>query len=130
MLGGEVTQVGERGRFFQPTVIAEATDDMALKRDESFGPVIGIARVSDDEAAVRRINSSEYGLTASVWTQDRERAYAIGAQLEVGTVFLNRCDYLDPELPWTGAKQSGIGSSLSHLGFSHVTRPKAWNFRL
>jgi len=129
LLGGEPTRVDGAGRYFEPTVVADATNDMTLMRDESFGPVIGIARVSDDEDAVRQMNSSEYGLTASVWTTDSETAWAIGDALDVGTVFLNRCDYLDPELPWTGVKQSGLGSSLSHLGFEHVTRPKAWHFR-
>ena len=92
--------------------------------------MIGIARVREDQEAIQGINGTRYGLTASIWIRDRAKAQAMGAQLDVGTVFLNRCDYLDPELPWTGAKESGIGSSLSYLGFYHVTRPKTWNFRL
>lgn len=76
------------------------------------------------------MNDSRYGLTASIWTQDRKAARAIGAQLETGTVFMNRCDYLDPELAWTGVKESGRGATLSRLGFDYLTRPRSFHFRL
>ena len=98
--------------------------------EETFGPALGIATFTDEAEAVRLANDSPYGLTASLWTKDLDRARALGAQLEVGTVFLNRCDYLDPGLPWTGVKDSGSGASLSHLGFQAVTRPKSFHFRL
>lgn len=98
--------------------------------EETFGPVLPVARVSSDEEALRLINDDALGLTASVWTRDRERAARMAAALEVGTVYMNRCDALDPALPWTGVKDSGKGATLSVLGFEHLTRPKAWNFRV
>ena len=130
LCGGEPVQADGRGRFFAPTVVADAPQACGLMREESFGPVVGIAAVDSDEEALRLVNDSAYGLTASVWTSDPGRAERLGAQLEVGTVFLNRCDYLDPQLPWSGWKDSGRGVSLSRYGFLPVTRRKSWHFRL
>jgi acyl-CoA reductase-like NAD-dependent aldehyde dehydrogenase len=84
--------------------------------------------VSGDDEAVTLMNDSAYGLTASLWTPDADRALALGARIEAGTIFLNRCDYLDPDLAWTGMKNSGRGCSLSSLGYAQVTRPKSFNF--
>jgi acyl-CoA reductase-like NAD-dependent aldehyde dehydrogenase len=129
LLGGNRAQVGGRGRYFEATVVADAPPESLLMREESFGPVIGLYPVDGDEEAVRLINDSEFGLTASIWTRDEGAAESVGAGLDVGTVFMNRCDFLDPELPWTGTGHSGFGSSLGYEGFTHVTRPKSWHFR-
>jgi acyl-CoA reductase-like NAD-dependent aldehyde dehydrogenase len=103
---------------------------MALMRDETFGPSIGIMRVRDAEEGVRLMNDSAYGLTASIWTRDFDRGEALARAVEAGTVFLNRCDYLDPAMPWTGVKDSGHGTSLSRYGFLSVTRPKNYHSRV
>jgi acyl-CoA reductase-like NAD-dependent aldehyde dehydrogenase len=92
--------------------------------------VVGIMSVASDEEAVRLMNDSDYGLTAAIYSMDPERAEALGDQLETGTVFLNRCDYLDPALAWTGVKQSGRGCTLSRVGFEQLTRPKSFHFRV
>ena len=102
---------------------------MAVMREESFGPVVGIMQVHDDEQAVALMNDSRYGLTASIWTRDEAAATALGERLETGTVFMNRCDYLDPELAWAGVKESGRGCTLSRLGFEQLTRPKSFHLR-
>ncbi len=129
LCGGNPTAVDGRGRFFSPTIVIEATHEMSLMREESFGPVVGIAAVDSDEEAVRLMNDSPYGLTAAIWTRDVERALQLGRRLETGTVFMNRCDHLDPALPWTGVKDTGKGESLSRYGFLHVTRRKSYHFR-
>ena len=98
-------------------------------RDESFGPVVGIMTVDDDAEAVSLMNDSPYGLTAAIWSSDEEAALRIGSELETGTVFMNRCDYLDPELAWVGVKDSGLGCTLSHIGYENVTRPKSFHLR-
>lgn len=128
LCGGASIQPGGRGRFFAPTVIADVPAGCSLMRQEVFGPILAIAPVGGDEEALRRMNDGPYGLTASLWTTNRARAERMGARLDVGTVYMNRCDFLDPSLPWSGRRQSGRGISLSHLGFLPVTRPKSWNF--
>ena len=102
---------------------------MRVMGEESFGPVVGIMKVASDAEAVTLMNDSPYGLTCSIWTADAERAATIGAQIETGTVFMNRCDYLDPALCWTGCKDTGRGGSLSMLGYYSVTRPKSYHLK-
>ncbi|HEX8825713.1 MAG TPA: aldehyde dehydrogenase family protein [Archangium sp.] len=128
--GGKRTQVDGRGRFFEATLIADLDHSMRLMKQESFGPLLPIAPVDSDEEALAKMNDSELGLTASVWTKDRERAARFASQLECGTVYMNRCDSVDPALPWIGVKNSGRGHSLSTLGFDQLTRPKSIHFRL
>jgi acyl-CoA reductase-like NAD-dependent aldehyde dehydrogenase len=128
--GGKRTQVDGRGRFFEATLIADLDHSMRLMKQESFGPLLPITPVYSDEEAHANMNDSELGLTASVWTKDRERAARFAAQLECGTVYMNRCDSVDPALPWVGVKNSGRGHSLSALGFDQLTRPKSIHFRL
>jgi acyl-CoA reductase-like NAD-dependent aldehyde dehydrogenase len=103
---------------------------MRVMSEESFGPVLGIQPVDDDAEAVVRMNDSDFGLTASVWTRDREAALLIGTQLETGTFFMNRCDVLDPDLAWTGVKDSGRGCTLSAIGYESLTRPKSFHLRV
>ncbi|MDO5640822.1 MAG: aldehyde dehydrogenase family protein [Paracoccus sp. (in: a-proteobacteria)] len=117
------------GAYLAPQVLVDVTHDMRVMREESFGPVVGIMPVRDDAEAVALMNDSDYGLTASIWTSDPDRAAAIGDQLETGTVFMNRCDYLDPALCWTGIKDTGRGASLSALGYLAVTRPKSFHLK-
>jgi len=128
--GGKRASVDGRGRFFEATLLAGCTQSMKLFREESFGPILPVARVASDEEAIAKMNDSRLGLTASVWTRDRDRAARFAAALEHGTVFMNRCDYLDPALPWTGWKDSGRGVSLGTLGLLALTRPKSVHFRL
>jgi acyl-CoA reductase-like NAD-dependent aldehyde dehydrogenase len=129
LTGGGPTTVAGRGRFFEPTLLVDVSDDMRVMREESFGPVLGILPVDDDAEAVRRINDSPYGLTASLWTRDTERARGLARQLDVGTVFQNRCDFLDPGLPWNGHKDSGKGATLGLEGFAAFTRLRNLHFR-
>ncbi|MCG6883097.1 MAG: aldehyde dehydrogenase family protein [Silicimonas sp.] len=118
-----------RGTYVTPQVLTNVTHDMRVMRDESFGPVVGIMPVEGDDEAVRLMNDSRFGLTASVWTSDAGVAESIGDRLETGTVFMNRCDYLDPALCWTGCKDTGRGAGLSRLGFMALTRPKSYHLR-
>ena len=115
--------------YLSPHVLVDVDHGMEVMTEESFGPVVGIMKVSNDEEAVRLMNDSQYGLTASLWGKDMDRAVRLGKQLETGTVFMNRCDYLDPALAWTGVKNSGKGVTLSKIGYEHVTRVKSFNFR-
>ena len=97
--------------------------------EESFGPVVGIMKVRSDEEAIRLMNDSPFGLTASIWTTDEAAALSIGDRVETGTVFADRCDYLDPALAWTGVKDSGRGCTLSRVGYEALTRPKSYHLR-
>lgn len=115
--------------YLAPQVLTRVNHSMRVMREETFGPAVGIMKVSGDEEAVELINDSPYGLTAAIWTSDEEAATRIGARLEVGTVFQNRCDYLDPALAWTGVKDSGRGCTLSRLGYESLTRPKSFHLR-
>jgi acyl-CoA reductase-like NAD-dependent aldehyde dehydrogenase len=116
--------------YLPPEVLVDVDHGMTLMTEETFGPVVGIQPVQDDEQAVRLMNDSRYGLTASIWTADRDAALAVGERVETGTWFMNRCDYLDPALAWTGVKDSGRGCSLSRLGLETFTRPKSFHLRL
>lgn len=118
-----------RGRFFAPALLDGCDHSMALMRDESFGPVLGVCKVASDAEAAEAVDDSPFGLTACIFTSDVERAEAFAARVDVGTVFMNRCDYLDPLLPWTGAKASGKGASLSAHGFKAFTRLKGVHFK-
>lgn len=115
--------------YVRPQLLDRVDHSMAIMTQETFGPVVGVMGFQTEAEAVRLANDSAYGLTASIWTEDFDRAQSIGQQLEVGTVFMNRCDYLDPALAWTGVKDSGHGCSLSELGFAAVTRPKSYHLR-
>ncbi len=115
--------------YAAPQVLTGVEHNMALMREETFGPAVGIMAVDSDDEAVLRMNDSRYGLTASIWTRDGEGARRIGRRLETGTVFLNRCDYLDPALAWTGVKDSGRGCTLSTVGYEVLTRPRSFHFR-
>ncbi|WP_127561181.1 aldehyde dehydrogenase family protein [Nioella ostreopsis] len=117
------------GAYLTPQILTGVTHDMDVMREESFGPVVGIMPVKDDEEAIRLMNDSQYGLSASIWTADAAAAEAIGDRLETGTVFMNRCDYLDPGLCWTGCKDTGRGAGLSVLGYHALTRPKSFHLK-
>jgi len=130
VVGGEACDVGGKGRFFQATLLRDVTQNADVMQKESFGPILAVSVVDSDDEALARMNDSQLGLTASVWTSDRDRANRLARELEFGTVYMNRCDALDPALPWTGVKDSGRGVTLSALGFAELTRPKAIHFRL
>jgi acyl-CoA reductase-like NAD-dependent aldehyde dehydrogenase len=116
--------------YLPPQVLIDVDHGMAVMTEETFGPVVGIMPVASDEEAIELMNDSRYGLTASIWTADAEAALRIGGQVETGTWFMNRCDYLDPALAWTGVKDSGRGCTLSRLGLESFTRPKSFHLRL
>jgi len=117
------------GAYLAPQILVNVSHDMKVMREESFGPVVGIMKVKDDAEAIALMNDSDYGLSASLWTTDSDRAAHIGGQLETGTIFMNRADYLDPALCWTGCKDTGRGGSLSIIGFQNLTRPKSYHFK-
>ncbi|APG48043.1 aldehyde dehydrogenase family protein [Phaeobacter porticola] len=117
------------GAYLTPQILTNVTHDMRVMRDESFGPVVGIMKVSSDEEAIALMNDSEFGLTASLWTADLDRAQTVGDQIETGTVFMNRADYLDPGLCWTGCKNTGRGGGLSVIGYHNLTRPKSYHLK-
>jgi len=116
--------------YLAPQVLVDVDHTMRIMSEETFGPVIAIMPVSGDEEAIKLMNDSEFGLTAAVFTQDKNAAIEIGNQIETGTWFMNRCDYLDPALAWTGVKNSGRGCTLSSVGFEHMTRPKSYHLKL
>jgi acyl-CoA reductase-like NAD-dependent aldehyde dehydrogenase len=117
------------GAYLAPQILVNVNHEMRVMREESFGPVVGIMSVRNDDEAIAMMNDCDYGLTASLWTSDSARAARIGRQLETGTVFQNRCDYLDPALCWTGCKDTGRGAALSALGYYSVTRPKSYHLK-
>ena len=117
------------GVYLTPQILTNVDHSMKVMTEESFGPVVGIMPVKDDHEAISLMNDSEFGLTASLWTRDLQRAIKIGDEIETGTVFLNRADYLDPALCWTGCKNTGRGGSLSEIGFHNLTRPKSYHLK-
>lgn len=127
LLGGKAVK-GD-GFYFEPTVISETNHSMKLMREESFGPLIGIQKVSGDEQAIELMNDTDYGLTASVYSQDLRRAEAIMSELNAGTVYANCCDRVSPFTPWSGRKGSGLGSTLGELGIQSFVQPKAWHIK-
>ena len=127
LLGGHVLK--GKGNWYAPTVLADTDHSMLVMRDESFGPIIGLQAVADDDAAIDLMNDTEYGLTAGVYTASEKRAKKILSQLHAGSVYWNCCDRVSPRLPWSGVKHSGIGLTLSTYGIQTFTRPKAWHMR-
>ncbi len=115
--------------YLAPQLLVDVDHRMKVMTEETFGPVVGLMAVNDDDEAIALMNDSRYGLTASIWTTDVDAAVSIGDRVETGTWFLNRCDYLDPALPWTGVRDSGRGCSLSRLGYEALTRPKSFHLR-
>jgi len=116
--------------YLAPEVLVDVNHQMAVMREESFGPVVGIMKVADDNEAVTLMNDSPYGLTASIWSQDLDEVAKLGARVETGTVFANRCDYLDPALVWTGVKDTGKGGALSEIGYANLTQPKSYHLKI
>ena len=116
--------------YLAPQVLIDVDHSMPIMHEETFGPAVGIMKVTSDEEALRLMNDSDFGLTAAIFSADAARAEALGDALQTGTVFLNRCDYLDPSLAWTGVKNSGRGCTLSRVGFEQLTRPKSYHFRI
>lgn len=129
--GAEIAFGGKplEGNYFEPTVLTNVTNEMKVMREESFGPIIGIAVVSDDAEAISLMNDTEYGLTSGVFTKSRERAEGILSQLNSGSVYWNCCDRVSPNLPWSGRNNSGIGSTLGVEGITAFMKPKAWHMR-
>ncbi len=116
--------------YLAPQVLLDVDHGMRVMMEESFGPVVGIMKVKSDDEAVALMNDSEFGLTASIWTQDEKAALDIGDRVATGTWFMNRADYLDPALAWTGVKDSGRGCTLSRMGYEQLTRPKSYHLRV
>ncbi|MEZ8098056.1 MAG: aldehyde dehydrogenase family protein, partial [Amylibacter sp.] len=117
------------GTYLMPQILSNVSHQMRIMREESFGPVVGIMSVKDDTEAIKLMNDSNFGLTASLWTKDLNRAEVIADQIETGTVFMNRADYLDPGLCWTGCKDTGRGGGLSIIGYHNLTRPKSYHLK-
>ena len=129
MIDASLFPEDDGGAYMAPQILTDVTQDMRVMGDETFGPVVGIMKVKDDEEAIHLMNDSDFGLTASLWTQDVDRATAIGARLQTGTVFMNRADYVDPGLCWTGCKGTGRGGALSVIGYHNLTRPKSYHLK-
>ncbi len=121
--------MSRNGHYFEPTVISHVNHDMKVMSEESFGPIIGVQKVSSDEEAIRLMNDTEYGLTSGVYTKNQKRAESILAHIQSGSVYWNCCDRVSPNLPWTGRKNSGMGSTLGIDGILSFTQPKAWHMR-
>lgn len=129
ILGGKIKTI-EGATFYPPTLISNVNHSMSIMKEENFGPILPVMKVSSLEEAADLVNDSDYGLTSAIFTQDVQTANKYASFVEAGTIFMNRCDYLDPALPWTGYKNSGCGSSLSRYGFYHVTKRKAYHFKV
>ena len=129
LCGGRVAEAVGRGRFFAPTLLSDVPPSARVMQEEQFGPIVAVQRVQSDEEALALMSQTSYGLTASVWTSDMGRAERLAEQLKFGTIFMNRCDFVDPLLPWSGVGQSGRGHSLSVLGFDQLTRPRSLHLR-
>jgi acyl-CoA reductase-like NAD-dependent aldehyde dehydrogenase len=127
LCGGK--RIAGQGAFFEPTVLTHVHHQMKVMTEESFGPIIGVMKVSDDQEAIRLMNDCEYGLTASVYTQNKERGTGILSQVNSGTSYLNCCDRVSPYLPWAGRKNSGLGATLSYLGILAFAKPRGWHVR-
>jgi len=127
LLGGK--RINRKGYYFEPTVLVNVTNSMRVMRDESFGPIIGIMKVKNDQEALELMADTEFGLTASVYTKDHKRAEKLLAQVNTGTAYWNCCDRVSAPLPWTGRKDSGIGATLSHAGIRAFTHPKAYHLK-
>ncbi len=127
--GGHARTIGH-AIFFEPTLLSNVNHQMLVMQEENFGPILPVMSVDNDAQALKLIDDSSYGLTAAIYTIDKQRAIDFSQQVNAGTVFMNRCDYLDPALPWTGVKNSGKGSSLSTYGFHQLTRRKSMHFKL
>ncbi len=115
--------------YVSPSALVNVNHTMEFMMEETFGPTVGIMKVKNEKEAETLMNDSAYGLTASIWTSDKEFAYSFGSKIQTGTFFMNRCDYLDPGLAWTGVKDTGMGVTLSVLGFDHLTRAKSYHLR-
>src|SRR5690606_23671983 len=127
LTGGK--RMDRKGNYFEPTVLSNVTNEMSVMKEESFGPIIGIMKVKDDNEAIQLMLDTEYGLTAAVYSDTYERAQPILEQMDSGTVYWNCCDRLSPQLPWSGRRHSGFGSTLSYMGIRAFVKPKAWQLR-
>ena len=127
LTGGKILE--GKGYFFEPTVLINVTHKMDVMCEESFGPIIGIMKVKNDKEAIKLMQDTEYGLTAAVYAADRKRAEKILNQLDTGSAYWNCCDRVSAPLPWSGRKNSGFGTTLSHAGIRAFVKPKAWHLR-
>ena len=127
MLGGK--RMNKKGYYFEPTILTDTTHEMLVMKEESFGPLIGIMKVKNDEESIRLMADTEYGLTASVYSADKSRAEKILKQINAGSGYWNCCDRVSAALPWSGRNHSGFGTTLSHAGLRSFVRPKAWHLR-
>ncbi len=127
LTGGK--RIEGKGYFFEPTILADVTQDMLVMKEESFGPIIGIMKVKNDDEAIQLMADTEYGLTAAIYSSDKQRAEKMIRQLNTGSGYWNCCDRVSAPLPWSGRKHSGFGSALSHAGLLSFVKPKAWHMR-